>query len=128
MLTQLKGFADCLKRQLSALHFAVYDPRTPWAAKVLAFCVLGYALSPIDLIPDFIPILGYLDDLVLVPLGIYFAIKLIPRELWADCQVRASKGNVTLPRSHAAAVAIVVAWVIATLLLAYLLVGKFFRE
>lgn len=63
------------------LHLAYKDDRTPWFAKVLIFVIIAYALSPIDLIPDFIPIIGYLDDLILLPIGIYFAIKLIPEEV-----------------------------------------------
>ena len=128
MLAQLNELANRLKRQLVALHLATRDSRTPWAAKVLAVCVLGYALSPIDLIPDFIPILGYVDDLVLVPLGIYLVIKLIPREVLADCQARASEGNISLPQSRTAAAVIILAWAFATILVGYLLVAQFARE
>ncbi len=114
-----------LKRQLWALQLAARDARTPWAAKALAVCVVAYAMSPIDLIPDFIPILGYLDDLLLVPLGIHLAIKMIPREVWQDCRDRAAKSTATLPRSRAAAAAIVVVWLSATALAAYFLIGSF---
>ena len=73
-----------IKRDVAALYGAARDPRVPWYAKALAIVVASYALSPIDLIPDFIPVLGYLDDIVLVPLGIYFAVKLIPPEIMAE--------------------------------------------
>ena len=125
MLEQIKERANRLKRQLVALHLAAHDPRTPWGAKVLVLCVLGYALSPIDLIPDFIPILGYLDDLILVPLGIYLAIKLIPRQVWADCQVQASQRKISPPRSRTAAGAIVIAWLAAMVFLGYFVIGRF---
>lgn len=74
-LQKLKQQAKELKTELSALYLACHDPRVPWYAKALAICVVGYAFSPIDLIPDFIPILGYLDDLIIVPLGIVLVIK-----------------------------------------------------
>ncbi len=71
------------------LHLAYKHERTPWYAKVLIFVIVAYALSPIDLIPDFIPIIGYLDDLILLPIGIYFAVKLIPEDVKAECSVKA---------------------------------------
>ena len=71
------------------LHLAYKDGRTPWYAKVLIFVIIAYALSPIDLIPDFIPIIGYLDDLILLPIGIYFAIRLIPEEVKTECSTKA---------------------------------------
>ena len=84
-----KQWARRLKRETYALYLAARDPRVPWYAKALAICVAGYALSPLDLIPDFIPIIGYLDDLILVPLGIALVIRLIPSEALADCRERA---------------------------------------
>ena len=78
MLQRLKTQAKALKTEIRALMIASRDPRTPWVAKALAVLIVAYALSPIDLIPDFIPILGYLDDLILLPLGILLAIRLIP--------------------------------------------------
>jgi len=80
-MKKLKEWAKNLKRQLVMLHLAYKDNRTPWFAKVLIFVIIAYALSPIDLIPDFIPIIGYLDDLILLPIGIYFTLKLIPEEV-----------------------------------------------
>jgi uncharacterized membrane protein YkvA (DUF1232 family) len=78
-----------LKTRLCALYLAYRDPRVPWVAKAFGALVLAYAFSPIDLIPDFIPILGYLDDIVLIPLGIALAIKLIPREIMEECSQNA---------------------------------------
>ena len=82
-----------LKIQVHALLLAYRDPRTPWYAKALAALVAAYALSPIDLIPDFIPVLGQLDDLLLVPLGIALAVRLIPREVLADCRAKARQAD-----------------------------------
>ena len=77
-LTKLKSFARKLKQNLFVLYLSYKDNRVPWFAKLVAICVVAYAFSPIDLIPDFIPVLGYLDDLIIVPLGISLALKLIP--------------------------------------------------
>ena len=77
-MENFKKSLRALKSELAALYLAYRDPRTPWYARVAAILVIAYALSPIDLIPDFIPVLGYLDDLVILPLGIFIAIKLIP--------------------------------------------------
>jgi uncharacterized membrane protein YkvA (DUF1232 family) len=85
--------ARALKRELNALALASRDPRTPWYAKALAIGVVAYAFSPIDLIPDPIPVLGYLDDLILLPLGIALTLRLIPDEVMADARARASAGN-----------------------------------
>lgn len=89
LLNQLKQRARLLKREIHALWLAYRDPRTPWHARVLIACIIAYALSPIDLIPDPIPIIGYLDDLVLLSLGIALAIRLIPDWVMADCRKRA---------------------------------------
>src|SRR5918999_619753 len=92
-IQKLKAIAARLKRELFALHLAARDPRTPWYAKVLVAGVVAYALSPIDLIPDPIPILGYLDDLLLLPLGIYLALKMIPEPVLAECRQKAFMAN-----------------------------------
>lgn len=84
-----KARARKLQAETYALYLACRDPRVPWYAKALAACVVGYALSPIDLIPDFIPVLGYLDDLVLIPLGIVLVLRLIPPEAMDECRARA---------------------------------------
>jgi len=78
-----------LKTETYALYLAVKDPRVPWYARFSALCVVAYALSPIDLIPDFIPVLGYLDDLILVPIGIALTIKMIPADVLAECRGKA---------------------------------------
>ncbi|HYE80217.1 MAG TPA: YkvA family protein, partial [bacterium] len=79
----LRGWAHGIKRDVVALYLAARDPRVPWYAKAAAGCVAAYALSPIDLIPDIVPVLGYLDDLILVPVGILIAVKLVPMALMA---------------------------------------------
>lgn len=91
MLDRLRQRARRLKTELYALYLAYRDPRVPWYARLFAACVVGYAFSPIDLIPDPIPILGYLDDLVLVPLGITLALRMIPPAVMAECRVRAAE-------------------------------------
>jgi uncharacterized membrane protein YkvA (DUF1232 family) len=100
-----------LRSQTYALYLAARDPRTPWYAKLLVAGIVAYALSPIDLIPDFIPVLGYLDDLVLIPLGIALAIHLIPDAVWADSRARAAQIMVRgVPTSRTAAAVIVLIW------------------
>ena len=84
MFHRLKGWARAIKRDVVALWIAVRDPRVPRYAKVVAACVVAYTLSPIDLIPVFIPVIGYLDDLVILPLGILLTVKLIPVELMLE--------------------------------------------
>lgn len=90
-LTNLKQRARKLKTETCALYLAARDPRTPWYAKLLVTGIVAYALSPIDLIPDFVPVLGYLDDLILIPLGIALAIQLIPHVVIAECRTRANE-------------------------------------
>jgi uncharacterized membrane protein YkvA (DUF1232 family) len=91
MLDGLKRRARHLKAELYALYLAYRDPRVPWYARLFAAGVVAYAISPIDLIPDFIPVLGYLDDLILVPLGIVLVLRMIPPEVMADCRERAKE-------------------------------------
>jgi uncharacterized membrane protein YkvA (DUF1232 family) len=88
MLTNWKERAKQLKREIHAVYLAIKDPRTPWYARVLATVIVAYAFSPIDLIPDFIPVLGYLDDLVLLPLGVLLLMKLLPEQVMADCRAK----------------------------------------
>jgi uncharacterized membrane protein YkvA (DUF1232 family) len=113
-----------LKTELHAIYLVYRDPRTPWHARVLAACVVGYAFSPIDLIPDPIPILGYLDDLILVPLGIALAIKMIPPDVLAECraQAQAAAGE-KRPTNWLAAGVIIAIW-LALAGLAVVLVAK----
>lgn len=91
ILKKLKNKAIEMKRNIFVLFLAYKDPRVPWYAKLLAALVVAYAFSPIDLIPDFIPILGYLDDLIIVPLGIALALKMIPEPVITECRVRADE-------------------------------------
>jgi len=116
---RLRDWAKTVRRDAVALWIAARDPRTPWHAKAVAVAVAAYALSPIDLIPDFIPVLGYLDDLLIVPLGIWLAIRLIPRELMAEFRAEAAR-RMERPRSVAGAVGVVVIWVAAAVLLLFL--------
>ena len=115
-LARWKELARELKKKTHALALACKDPRVPWYAKLLAVCIVAYALSPIDLIPDFIPILGYLDDLILVPLGIYFVLKMIPDEVMVECRARA-KAIADQKRSAnwIAAAVIIAIWIILSL-------------
>jgi uncharacterized membrane protein YkvA (DUF1232 family) len=110
MLARLKAWARSLKTEIHALYLAAQDPRTPWYAKVLVSFVAAYALSPIDLIPDFIPVIGYLDDLIILPLGIFLAVRLVPAEVLAECRVRAA-GAGSLPISRVAAAVIIGLWI-----------------
>jgi len=107
-----------LKRDVVAIAFAVRDPRVPWYAKAVGACVVAYALSPIDLIPDFVPVLGYLDDLVLVPLGLLLVLRLIPADILAEHRVAAA-AVVERPVSRAGAAVVIVIWVLAAALLAF---------
>ncbi|UOE95163.1 YkvA family protein [Alkalihalobacillus sp. LMS39] len=88
---KIKAWAKKIKQQLFVLYFAYKDERVPWYAKVFTICVVAYAFSPIDLIPDFIPILGYVDDVILVPMGILLALKMIPNEVILECEVKAKE-------------------------------------
>jgi uncharacterized membrane protein YkvA (DUF1232 family) len=111
-LGRWKRWAKQLKLSLYALYLAYRDPRTPWYAKVVAACVVAYAFSPIDLIPDFIPLLGYLDDLLLLPLGVALALKLIPEQVMAESRERARQLEAEgKPVSRAAALVSVLIWV-----------------
>jgi uncharacterized membrane protein YkvA (DUF1232 family) len=106
-----------LKRDVVAIAFAVRDPRVPWYAKAVGACVVAYALSPIDLIPDFVPVIGYLDDLVLVPLGLLLVLRFIPADVLAEHRVAAAK-VVERPVSRAGAAAVIGVWIMTALLLA----------
>jgi uncharacterized membrane protein YkvA (DUF1232 family) len=107
-----KRRANQLQTEVYALYLAYKDPRTPWYARILSALVVAYAFSPIDLIPDPIPVLGYLDDLVLIPLGVYLALKLIPKEVMEESRVRArqvmAEGR---PVNKVAAAVIVLIWI-----------------
>ena len=122
---RLKELAAQLKTETLTLYLAARDPRTPWYAKMLVAGVVAYALSPVDLIPDFIPVLGYLDDLLLLPLGIYLAIKLIPASVLADARQKALLGREPLANSLSAAVIIVIVWLATAIILGIYLVRHF---
>jgi uncharacterized membrane protein YkvA (DUF1232 family) len=112
-----RRWARQLKIEVYALYFAYRDPRVPWYARLFAACVAGYAFSPIDLIPDPIPILGYLDDLVLIPVGVALALRMIPGEVMAESRAKAqtiiSQGK---PVNRVAAVVIIAIWILMAVL------------
>jgi uncharacterized membrane protein YkvA (DUF1232 family) len=116
--TTWKQRARNLKRDVMAIALAVRDPRVPWYAKAVGACVIAYALSPIDLIPDFIPVLGYLDDLVLVPLGLLLMLRLIPPDILAEHRIAAAS-IVERPVSRAGAAAVIFVWVLSAAILAW---------
>jgi uncharacterized membrane protein YkvA (DUF1232 family) len=110
---RLRNWAWALKRDVIALYYAIRNPLTPWYAKAVAIVVVGYALSPIDLIPDFVPVLGYLDDVILVPLGIALVIKLTPGEVLEQCRQEAIQKPLSIkPKSWTGAVIIVLLWLL----------------
>ncbi|WP_068878808.1 MULTISPECIES: YkvA family protein [unclassified Phenylobacterium] len=106
----LRAWAFALKRDAHAVWLAARDPRTPWYAKAVAIAVAAYAFSPIDLIPDFVPILGYLDDLILVPAGLWLALRLIPAEVLAAHR-EAAEAAARRPISRAGGIAVVLVWI-----------------
>jgi len=113
LLARLKNYAKTLKKEAYALYIAARDPRVPWYAKAFIGLVLAHTFSPIDLIPDFIPVLGYLDDLIITPLGIILALKMIPAEVMADARKQAEEllrqGK---PISRAGAIMVITIWLI----------------
>ena len=122
LLAEMKQRARHLKAETFALYLAARDARTPWYAKILVAGIVAYAVSPIDLIPDFIPVLGYLDDIVLIPAGIALAIRLVPDVVLADCRARAQEiFKKRKPVSLIAGVVVVVIWIaLAALCIAWL--------
>jgi uncharacterized membrane protein YkvA (DUF1232 family) len=126
MLQTWKQRARALKRETFALYLALRDPRVPWYARLLGICIIGYALSPIDLIPDFIPVLGYLDDVILVPLGIALLLKMIPDPVMIECRERAqalvAEGR---PVNRTAAALIIATWILSAALLVAFVVQRF---
>ena len=123
-----RQWAGQLKTEVYAIYVAYRDPRVPWVARVFAACVVAYAFSPIDLIPDPIPILGYLDDLILIPLGIKLALSMIPAEVMAESREKAREiirqGK---PVNRAAAVVIVAIWLLLAALIIAVMVRVFSR-
>ena len=113
MLEKFKQRVRRLKAETFALYLAARHPSTPWYAKMLVAFIVAYALSPIDLIPDFIPVLGYLDDLILIPIGIALAIKLVPPAVLTECRARSQEALVNgKPVSRIAGAAIIMLWLI----------------
>ena len=119
MINRAKQWARIVKRDVHAVYLASRDPRVPWYTKAIAYGVTGYALSPIDLIPDFIPVLGLIDDAIIVPLGILLAIKLIPPDIMAEHRAAASAAH-NQPVSKIGALAIVAIWLVMLGLSAWL--------
>ncbi len=113
MLEKLKARARALKREVYAVSVAARDPRTPWYAKALIFLIIAYALSPIDLIPDFVPVLGYLDDLIIVPGGIWLAMRLIPPEVLAEARATAAASSVDRRVQIVGTAFILLVWILA---------------
>ncbi len=128
MIAKLKNRANFLKREAYALYIAVRDPRVPWYAKVFMGLVLAHTFSPIDLIPDFIPVLGYLDDLIVTPLGIALALKMIPAQVMIDARRQAAEliqqGK---PISRAGAILVIIVWLIVIAAIVWLIVRTAMR-
>ena len=119
MMSRARRWARTIKRDVLALWLAARDPRVPWYAKAVAGAVAAYALSPIDLIPDFIPVLGYLDDLLIVPLGILLAVRLVPPGLMEELRLEAARR--AKPVSRAGLATVVAIWAAAMLFCIWLL-------
>jgi uncharacterized membrane protein YkvA (DUF1232 family) len=123
-IRRLESWARRLKVEVYALYLAFKDPRVPWYARVFAAIVVGYAFSPIDLIPDPVPVLGYLDDLILIPLGVALAIKMIPPAVLAECREKARDAK-DRPVNRVAAVVVVIVWIALAALAVRLLARAF---
>jgi uncharacterized membrane protein YkvA (DUF1232 family) len=119
MLNQLKARARALKKEAYAMYLAARDPRTPWYAKALIFFVVAHTFSPIDLIPDFIPVLGYLDDLIITPGGIWLAVRLIPSEVMTEARARAATYNVDRGVGRVGATIVIVLWITVIVAIVY---------
>ena len=122
-MSRLREWARRLKQDVVALWFCTRHPRTPFIAKALAAAVVAYAFSPIDLIPDFIPVLGYLDDLILLPIGIWMVLKLVPGDVLEECRGQAARWleeKQSGPRSYVGAALIVAAWLAALIFASWL--------
>jgi uncharacterized membrane protein YkvA (DUF1232 family) len=109
-LRRLESWARKLKVEVYALYLAYKDPRVSWYARIFAAVVVGYAFSPIDLIPDVVPVLGYLDDLILIPLGVALAIKMIPPHVLAECREKARDAK-DRPVNKVAAAVVITVWI-----------------
>ena len=121
MLEKLKSRARALKNEVFAISLAAKDPRTPWYAKVLIFFVVAHTLSPIDLIPDFIPILGYLDDLIITPGGLWLAVRMIPAEVLEEARKMVATQSPGRSVGYIGAAVIVLVWVVILVGIVYLM-------
>lgn len=124
VINKIKSKARALKNKLLILHLATKHPTTPWYAKLLILLVLGYALSPIDLIPDFIPVVGLLDDLLLLPFGIWLALKMIPESVIEECTETAKSYNWKKKKNLLFAIIIIGFWALLAIILFY----RYFRN
>lgn len=124
MKERLKGWARTINRDVHVLYLASRDPRLPWYVKAMAVIVGGYALSPIDLIPDFVPVLGYLDDVILVPLGIILVVRMIPPEIVAEHRKLAAAAQ-DRHVSLSAAIVVALSWALSMALLGWLAYAYF---
>src|SRR5271154_4607430 len=124
MFERIKVWARTLKRDTYAVYLAARDPNTPWYVKALAIAVAAYAFSPIDLIPDFIPVIGYLDDLILVPLGIWLVVSLIPEQAMAEYRIKASEVMQRPHDGNVAAIVIMAIWMSGAVLLCWVVVSR----
>ena len=124
MLKKLQARARELKREAYAIYIAARDPRTPWYVKVLIFFVVAHTFSPIDLIPDFIPILGYLDDLIITPGGIWLAVRLIPPEVLEEARVTAATKSLDRRVGYLGAAIIVLMWIVILIGVVYLILSN----
>ena len=120
MLEKMKDRARALKTEAYAIYLAARDPRTPWYAKALIFFVVAHTFSPIDLIPDFIPILGYLDDLIITPGGIWLAVRLIPPEVLEEARATAATRAIDRRVGVIGATLIILVWIVAIVVAVYL--------
>ena len=122
MLDAIRQWARRIKQDAVMLWFACRDPRTPWLPKIICMLAVAYAISPVDLIPDFIPVLGYLDDAILLPAMIWLAVKLLPAEVVSDCRAQAAEWmqhNERKPVSRLGVVFVLLVWSLALLMLAW---------
>jgi uncharacterized membrane protein YkvA (DUF1232 family) len=123
LIDRWKEGARELRKDIYTLYYAYKDPRVPWCAKALAAAVVAYAASPIDLIPDFIPVIGYLDDLIIVPLGIIIALKTVPKHVLEECRAKAESANAQGKlRNWYSAFIIIVIWFLVLIFIARALV------
>jgi uncharacterized membrane protein YkvA (DUF1232 family) len=119
LLERLKQRARTLKNEALAVYLAAKDPRTPWYAKALIFFVVAHTFSPIDLIPDFIPVLGYLDDLIITPGGLWLAVRMIPPEVLEEARLRAATQGLDRSVGRVGAVLIVLLWIVSAAVVIY---------